>query len=136
MITSVIIIYLYTSYIKSAMLKCQGCPKYHLQYELDCIEDDIFLDKYQMNHDGLYVIPYDSLRKIIHTHVHEDMKEPDITQLVNEYGVFKAIKIYKDESGDFNPDDDLTFMKTFGTLAFHILYTHIRDNDIIIEEKI
>jgi len=116
------------------MLKSQDCPKYNLQYELDCIEDDIFLDKYQMNHDAEYIIPDYSLQKIIYTHVHEVMKETDIASLVNEYGVFKAIKSYKDEYGDFNPTDDLVFMKTFGTLAYHILYIHIRDNDIIIEE--
>ena len=116
------------------MLKCKHCPKYNLQYELDCIEDDIFLDKFQMNHDAKYVIPYDCLPKIIHNHVFLVMKENDVASLVNDFGVFKAIKSYKNESGDFNPHDDLTFMKTFGTLAFHILYTYFRDNDIIIHE--
>ena len=116
------------------MLKCQDCPKYNSQYELDCIEDDIFLDKYQMNHDAEYIIPDDSLQKIIYTHVHEVMKETDIASLVNGYGVFKAIKSHKDEYGDFNPTDDVAFMKTFGTLAYHILYKNIRDNDVIIEE--
>ena len=128
--------YLYTSYTQLAMLKCKDCPKFNLQYELDCIEDDIFLDNYQMNHDAKYVIPYDSLHKIIHNHVYQVMKETDVASLVNEFGVFKAIKSYKHESGDFNPDDDLSFMKTFGTLAFHILYTYFRDNDIIIHETI
>jgi hypothetical protein len=116
------------------MLKCKNCPKYYFQYELDCIEDDIFLHYYQMNHDGEYVIPNKSLRKIIYNHVYEVMIETDIESLVNGYGVFKAIKSYKDEYGVFNPTDDVTFMKTFGTLAFHILYKNIRDNNIIIEE--
>jgi len=116
------------------MLKSQDCPKYNLQYELDCIEDDIFLDKYQMNHDAEYIIPNKSLPKIIYNHVYEVMIESDIQSLVNGFGVFKAIKSYKDEYGDFNPTDDVTFMKTFGTLAFHILHKHFRDNDIIIEE--
>jgi len=134
MIISLIIIYLYTSYIQSAMSKSKNCPKYYLQYELDCIEDDIFLHYYQMNHDGEYVIPNKSLRKIIYNHVYEVMNETDIESLVNGYGVFKAIKSYKDEYGVFNPTDAETFMKTFGTLAYHILYKNIRDNNIIIEE--
>ena len=116
------------------MSKSKNCPKYYLQYELDCIEDDIFLHYYQMNHDGEYVIPNKSLRKIIYNHVYEVMNETDIESLVNGYGVFKAIKSYKDEYGVFNPTDAETFMKTFGTLAYHILYKNIRDNNIIIEE--
>jgi len=87
-----------------------------------------------MNHDAKYVIPYDSLSKIIHNHVFLVMKENDVASLVNEFGVFKAIKSYKNESGEFNPHDDLSFTNTFGTLAFHILYTYFRDNDIIIHE--
>ena len=116
------------------MSKCKNCPKYYLQYELDCIEDDIFLHYYQMNHDGEYVIPNKSLRKIIYNHVFEVMNETDIESLVNGYGVFKAIKSYKDEYGVFNPTDAETFMKTFGTLAYHIIYKNSRDNNSIIEE--
>ena len=115
------------------MSKSEKCP-YYLQYELDCIEDDIFLHYYQMNHDGEYVIPNKSLRKIIYNHVYEVMNETDIESLVNGYGVFKAIKSYKDEYGVFNPTDAETFMKTFGTLAYHIIYKNVRDNNTTIEE--
>ena len=134
MIISLIIIYLYTSYIQSAMSKRENCPEYYLKYELTCIEDDIFMHWYPMNHDAEYVIPNKSLRKIIYNHVHEVMNETDIESLVNGYGVFKAIKSYKDEYGVFNPTDAETFMKTFGTLAYHIINKYIMENNVIIEE--
>jgi len=134
MIISLIIIYLYTKYIQSAILRCKDCPNFNLEYELDRIEENIFLDNYLMNHDAEYIIPNDSLQKIIYTHVYDVMNENAIASLVNGYGVFKAIKSYKDEYGDFNPTDSEMFMETFGTLAYHILYKHFRDNDIIIEE--
>jgi len=101
---------------------------------LDCIEDDIFLHYYTMNHDGEYVIPKNSLPKIIYNHVYEVMNETDIESLVYGYGVFKAIKSYKDEYGVFNPTDNVAFMETFGTLAYHIIYKNTRDNNTIIEE--
>jgi len=116
------------------MSKCKNCPEYYLQYELDCIEDDIFLHYYTMNHDGEYVIPKNSLPKIIYNHVYEVMNETDIESLVYGYGVFKAIKSYKDEYGVFNPTDNVAFMETFGTLAYHIIYKNTRDNNTIIEE--
>ena len=99
------------------------------------IESDIFFHSHNTNEDGKYIVEYDTLHETIDTHIAFHMEENQVQLLVNAYGVFKAIKSYKDEYGDFNIDDDESFMKTYGTLAYHILYTHIMDADIIIEEK-
>jgi len=99
------------------------------------IELDMFSHSHNKNDDGKYIVEYDTLHETIDTHIAFHMEETDVEMLVCAYGVFKAIKSYKDEYGDFNIDDDESFMRTFGTLAYHILDNHIRDTDIIIEEE-
>ena len=42
--------------------------------------------------------------------------------------VFKAIKHYTCEYGEFDIDSDLSFVKTYGTLAYFIINEHIREN--------
>ena len=57
-----------------------------------------------------------------------------IKELVNTYGVFKAMKDYTCEYGDFDIDSDLSFVKTYGTLACFIVNEYIRDNMSIITD--
>ena len=46
--------------------------------------------------------------------------------------MFKAIKDYTCEYGDFDIDSDLSFVKTYGTLAYFIINEYIRENMSII----
>ena len=51
-----------------------------------------------------------------------------IDKLVHTYGVFKAIKDYTGEYGEFTVDPDLSFVKTYRTLAYYIIDDYIREN--------
>ena len=46
-----------------------------------------------------------------------------IRELVHTYGVFKAIKDYTCEYGDFDIDPDLSFVKTYGLWRILLLMT-------------
>ena len=119
------------------MSKCWVCnsdKKYNLEFQYDRLVNGMFKYSYEMNHDGKYVIPNDSLHTIIDTYITEDMGENNIKSLVDEYGVFEAIKLYQDDLGDFNIDE-LSFMRTYGTLVYRIIDTYIHENDIVCEEE-
>jgi len=94
----------------------------------------MFKYSYEMNADGKYVIPCDSLQDIIDTHITEDMSPFDIRLLVDEYGVFKAIKLYQDEGLEFNMDD-LSFEKTYTLLSYFIINDYLNENDIACKEE-
>ena len=51
-----------------------------------------------------------------------------IKKIVDKYGVFKALKEYVCEYGEFNVDEDLCFFKTYGDLAHFIIDDYIQDN--------
>jgi hypothetical protein len=55
-------------------------------------------------------------------------------KIVDKYGVFKALKDYTCEYGAFNFDEDLSFLKTYGTLADYIINEYIQDNISLITD--
>jgi len=57
-----------------------------------------------------------------------------VKKIVDKYGVFKALKDYTCEYSAFNFDEDLSFLKTYGTLADYIINEYIQDNISLITD--
>jgi len=100
-------------------------------YKLQYLVDDMF-QSYEFNDDEKWVIPVDGLHLIVDTYIVKHCDEDEIISIVNGYGVFKAIKVYQDNYGDFNLDD-LSFNHTYGTLVYTIIDEYINNNDIVVE---
>jgi len=119
------------------MAKCCSCyanKNCDIEFLFKRVVNGMFKYSYEMNADGKYVIPCDSLQDIIDTHITEDMSPFDIKLLVDEYGVFKAIKLYQDEGLEFNMDD-LSFEKTYTLLSYFIINDYLNENDIACKEE-
>jgi len=116
------------------MSKCYSCTNDKLEVHLENVVDRMLDRNYEKNDDGQYIIPFDERHNIIDGHVAHTMRGDDVKSLVDCYGVFKAIKLYIDTYGEFNFDEDC-FMKTYGTLAYVIIDTHLHEEDIICEEE-
>ena len=100
---------------------------------LDYIDLKKIFDGYEYNGDKDDDDFQDELHEIIDEYiVCED--EDIVKKIVHKYGVFKAIKDYTCEYGDFDIDPDLSFMKTYGTLAYFIVNEYIRENMSIITD--
>jgi len=113
------------------MSKCIGCCHYDLSYQYNIIEEEMFYD-FEKNDEGKY-IDVDDLHTIIDDYITMSMCQDDVKALVEEFGFFKALKLYQDTFGEFHLDDKLCFYKTYGTLAYIILDTYIRDEELIVE---
>jgi len=116
------------------MSKCYSCTNHKLEAHLEDVVDRMLDRDYEKNDDGQYIIPYDGRHDIIDGYIADSMYGDDVKSLVDCYGVFKAIKLYQNEFGEFNFDEDC-FMKTYGTLAYVIIDTHLHEKDIICEEE-
>jgi len=114
------------------MSKCIECCHYDLSYQYNRIEEELFFDN-EKNEEGKYIIGVDDLHTIIDDFITTSMCKDDVRALVEEFGFFKALKLYQDTFGEFHLDDKLDFYKTYGTLAYIILDTYIRDEELIVE---
>jgi len=65
-------------------------------------------------------------------HVVYSMTSKQVIKLVSEYGVFNAIQLYKDTYGEF-PIENITFITSYGTLAYAIIDEYINQNQMLIE---
>jgi len=114
------------------MSKCIDCCHYDLSYQYNRIEEEMFFDN-EKNEEGKYIIGVDDLHTIIDDYITTSMCKDDVKALVEEFGFFKALKLYQDTFGEFNLDDKLDFYKTYGTLAYIILDTYIRYEELVVE---
>ena len=96
-------------------------------------ELQIIFDGYQYNgkEDGDDF--QDDLHDIIENYI--GCEDQDIVEkIVDKYGLFKALKDYTCKYGAFDFDQELSFLKTDGTLAYHIINEYIQDNISIITD--
>lgn len=114
------------------MSKCIECCHYDLSYQYNRIEEEMFFD-YEKNDEGKYIISLDDLHTIIDDYITMSMCQDNVKALVEEFGFFKALKLYQDNFGELRIDDELDFNRTFGTLTYIILDTYIREEDLIVE---
>ena len=98
---------------------------------LEYIDLPAIFDGYEYNGDKDDDDFQDELHEILDEYICGE-QEQFIRDLVHTYGVFKAMKDYSCEYGDFDIDSDLSFVKTYGTLAYFIINEHIRENMSII----
>jgi hypothetical protein len=97
------------------------------------IDLQAIFDGYEYNGDKVGDDFQDELHDMIDNYiVSED--EDIVKKIVHKYGVFKAIKDYTCEYGEFHIDPDLSFLKTYGTLAYYIVDDYIRNNMSIITD--
>jgi hypothetical protein len=97
------------------------------------IDLQAIFDGYEYNGDKVGNDFQDELHDMIDNYiVSED--EDIVKKIVHKYGVFKAIKDYTCEYGEFHIDADLSFLKTYGTLAYYIVDDYIRNNMSIITD--
>ena len=93
----------------------------------------IIFDGYEYNGDKDSDDFQDELHEIIDEYIRcED--EDFVKKIVHTYGLFKAIRDYTCEYGEFNIDPDLSFMKTYGTLAYYIVDGYFRENMSVITD--
>jgi len=97
------------------------------------IDLQIIFDGYQYNGDKDSDDFQDELHDIINEYICSE-DEDIVKKIVHNYGVFKAIKDYTCEYGEFNIDPDLSFMKTCGTLAYYIVDGYFRQNMSVITD--
>jgi len=95
------------------------------------IDLEAIFDGYEYNGDKDGDDFQDELHEIIDEYICSE-HEHFIRELVHTYGVFKAIKDYNCEYGEFTIDPDLSFVKNYGTLAYYIVNDYIRENMSII----
>ena len=88
---------------------------------------------FEKNDEGKYIIGVDDLHTIIDDFITTSMCQDDVKALVEEFGIFKALKLYQDNFDALKIDDESDFYKTYGTLAYIILDTYIRDEELIVE---
>ena len=100
---------------------------------LDYIDLKKIFDGYEYNGDKDDDDFQDELHEILDEYICGEQQQ-FISDLVHTYGVFKAIKDYSCEYGDFDIDPDLSFVKTYGTLAYFIVNEYIRDNMSLITD--
>ena len=97
------------------------------------IDLQAIFDGYEYNGDKVGDDFQDELHDMIDNYiVCED--EDIVKKIVHKYGVFKAIKDYTCEYGEFDIDPNLSFMKTYGTLAYYIVDDYIRENMSVITD--
>jgi len=77
-------------------------------------------------------VPYDDKHMLIDNHVAYSMTSKQVIKLVSEYGVFNAIQLYQDTYGEF-PIENITFITSYGTLAYAIIDEYINENQLLIE---
>jgi hypothetical protein len=105
------------------------------------IEEILFEYRFDINDEEKYIVNRDNneLEDAINDWLDvNDRNEntSDIKKMVNEYGIFKAIEEYKNEYGDDSYDlTDFSFINTYGTLAYYIIYNYIRDNELTIDRE-
>jgi len=114
------------------MSKCIECSYYNLSSQYKRIINEMLSD-YDKNDKNQYMIGVDDLRTIIDDFITMSMCKDDVKALVQEFGFFKALKLYQDTFGEFNLDERLDFYRTFGTLVYIILDDYIRDKELVIE---
>jgi len=93
----------------------------------------IIFDGYQYNGDKDSDDFQDELHEIIYHYICSE-DEDFVKKIVHKYGVFKVIKDHTSEYGEFNIDPDLSFMKTYGTLAYYIVDGYFRENMSVITD--
>jgi len=97
------------------------------------IDLQLIFDGYQYNGEEDSDNFQDELHDMIDNYICcED--EDIVKKIVHKYDVFKAIKDYTCEYGEFDIDPNLSFMKTYGTLAYYIVDDYIRENMSVITD--
>jgi len=94
--------------------------------------DSMFYDN-DVNNAGKYILVEDELHEKIDNHI-MDMSNERIKEIIALYGFFEAIKIYQDTYGEFIIDQQMRFMKTYGTLCYTIIDNFVNDNELYIIE--
>ena len=97
------------------------------------IDLQLIFDGYQYNGEEDSDNFQDELHDMIDNYI--CCEDVDIVKkIVHKYDVFKAIKDYTCEYGEFHMDPDLSFLKTYGTLAYYIVDDYIRENMSVITD--
>ena len=108
----------------------------HYHYDIEDITNEIYLSVKDevLFSDEWYEDFYDEKHMIINTYVCNESINV-IRKSVNDYGVFKAIRDWENEYGEFefSEDEDMNYKK----LAYYILNEYFRDNiEDLIKEHI
>lgn len=97
--------------------------KYEESYEqlVDEIIRDYYNEEIHKDDDTWY---YDALHEVIDCYV--SRYDEEAREVVEKYGVFKAIKDYENEYGNF--EIDKSEHKNYMRLYYHIIYDFIMEN--------